>query len=105
MSETGHIPYEATARAEVDAAGTDAFMERNFPQASQTQMEQLQLYIAGLVHNGIETGLACSDENPISPLEAYKLGAEEGHENGFKDGYEQAMRELGRGNASAKTVK
>lgn len=96
MSETGYIPYEATAVAEVDAAAVHEVGRRIFPDATQSQLQHLHGFTVQAVHNAIEFGLACSSKEPTSPLEAYQLGEQEGREKGFQDGYAQAMREIGR---------
>jgi hypothetical protein len=96
MSEIGYIPYEATAVAEVDAAGVHEIGRRIFPDATPSQLQQMHAYMVGIAHNALEIGLACSSEKPTGPLEAYRLGVKEGNEEGYRAGYEQALREIGR---------
>lgn len=84
MSEsTPYIPYEATAKVIARHDDTlEEFLTSLFPNTNDSQMEKMVHYIAGKIHDGIELGLASGDYDPISRLEAYKLGYEDGKREG-----------------------
>lgn len=86
MSEQLYIPYEATAEATVQGAETENVFKRIFPDASASQLEQARSHTVGVTHDGIEIGLACTEDNPMSTLEAYRFG--------YAEGYERAKQEL-----------
>ena len=93
-NEQIYIPYEATAEATVKGANIDEAVLRIFPDATPSQLLQMSTFVVGLTHDGIEIGIACSDEEPMAVVEAYRFGVEEGIEAGDKKGYQRAVREL-----------
>lgn len=84
-----YIPYQATAEA--ITAGDDSpelFLRSLFPDATDEQITSMRLYTTGKILDGIHYGLALISEDPVGPLEAYRIGE--------ADGFERAQSELNR---------
>ena len=86
MSEsTPYIPYEATAKVIARHDETiDEFLCSLFDHIDERQKDIMIHFIAGKIHDGIEMGLALqsADTDPMSPIEAYRFGYEEGKIDG-----------------------
>ncbi len=78
-----YVPYEATAK--IIALGEESnreFLLSLFPGATAEQIFKFEHFVAGKIHDGLEYGTALSGIDPISALEAYKMGFEHGKEEG-----------------------
>ena len=74
-----YIAYQATAEAITGADDSpELFLRLLFPDVSVEQIALMELYTIGKILDGIHCGLALSTENPISPLEAYRIGESDG---------------------------
>lgn len=79
MKSPEYIPYEPTAHVEVVENGYDKdFIGGVFPDATEQQIEVMVHHIKGRYHDGIEHGMALSDQDPIGPVEAYRMGEQDG---------------------------
>ncbi len=76
-----YIPYEATAENMAEASRTLQYVKEELVSfLSKNELAKLLGYLASDIHSGIETGIWLGDYNPISHLEAYRLGYIHGEE-------------------------
>jgi hypothetical protein len=74
-----YIPYQATAEAISQADESPRlFLLSLFPDATPEQLEDFKSYTVGKLLDGIHYGLELSGHDPLSPLEAYRLGEADG---------------------------
>ncbi len=74
-----YVPYQATAEAIATADESPRlFLLSLFPDATSEQMGSFYAYTTGKILDGIHLGLKLHDADPMSPLDAYKFGVEEG---------------------------
>lgn len=89
MNET-YIPYEATAHQEVVVDSMDKdFIVNLLPGITVSELDVLLHHIKGRFHDGLEMGTSLSVHDPISALEAYRIGE--------TDGYDRALSEFRKG--------
>ncbi len=82
----GYIPYETVAMAHVeDDTTVVGFLGSLFPEATIGQLEKFKLFMAGVVHEGIMVGLELSSNTPMSEVQAYHLGIDEGYKRAMED--------------------
>ena len=81
-----YIPYETIAMAEVqDDPTIEKFMRSIFPGASSDAVEKFQHFVKGKIHDGIQIGIELSTGTPMSEIQAFNLGVEEGYECAMED--------------------
>jgi hypothetical protein len=84
------LPYEITATGEGFDASTREFVLSVFPEASDDQIERVMWFTSGKVHDGITLGLSLRSEDPFESIDAYRIGRQEGHEEGYVLGLNDA---------------
>jgi hypothetical protein len=82
-NEQQYQPYAATSKAIVEVDKN--IIEQIFPDANPDKMSKLTTLISGLVLEGIYTGQASSDTDPIEPINAYNAGYQEGYKRAILD--------------------